>query len=55
MSSVSGVGASPYAQSAYQANKPVQPQPSTTTPVQPVADSDGDNDGSVGNKIDVRA
>lgn len=56
MSSVSGVGSSPYVAQTYQANKPKQPPQPAVAPVQPVAkDADGDNDGSVGKNIDVRA
>lgn len=56
MSAVSGVGPTPYFPVINDVKKPAvnqQPQPPA---VQPVAkDADGDNDGSVGKNIDVRA
>ncbi|MBD9358755.1 hypothetical protein [Methylomonas albis] len=56
MSSVSGVGSSPYVAQTYQAKMSAPPPQPAATPVQPVAkDADGDNDGSVGKNIDVRA
>ncbi len=56
MSSVTGVGLTPHVPITTQVRKPEQEQKPVTPPVQPVAkDSDGDNDGSVGRNIDVRA
>ncbi len=56
MSSVTGVGSTPYFPITNQVAKSAQAQQPVMPPVQPVAnDSDGDNDGSVGRNIDVRA
>jgi hypothetical protein len=55
MSSISGVGSTPYVPITNQVKKPVENQQPVTPAVQPVAkDADGDNDGSKGKNIDVR-
>lgn len=58
MSSISGVGYSPYAPTTNQVKKPAQavPQQQPVQAVQPATkDADGDNDGSKGRFIDVKA
>lgn|GEM_PF-6102107 len=56
MSSISGVGSTPYVPLVNQAKPPVENRQPAPQPVQPVAkDADGDNDGSKGRNIDTYA
>ncbi len=57
MSSVSGIGSTPYVPITNQVKQPAPANQQPATPaVQPVAkDADGDNDGSKGGKIDTYA